>query len=47
MHSTQTKGKESMRNVPPKEEKPQTLYTKEILLQRYRKKTGANNRKAN
>ena len=36
-----------MRSIPPKEEDLQTLYTKEILLKEYRKRIGANNRKAN
>ena len=47
MRSTQPKGKESIYSTPLKEEDLQTLYTKEILLKEYRKKTGVNDRKAN
>ena len=36
-----------MHSALPKEEDLQTLYTEEILLKGYRKKTGVNNRKAN
>ena len=41
MRNAQTKGKKSIQNVPPKEEKKQYLYNKEILPK------GKNNRKAN
>ena len=47
MCSIQTKGKKSMCSVPLKGGDLQTLYTEEILLEEYRKKTGVNNRKAN
>ena len=47
MQEAQTKGKESIHSIPFKKEDLQTLYTKEILPKEYRKKAGANNRKAN